>query len=111
MKYRQENMEPGKLYFLLGERIRQLRKSRCMTQEELSLEIGSTQKYVSSIERGLARPSLAVCLKIANALHVSIDALLRDLIVTDDHNIVLEHMKQSFAEDLMQVIRKYIDNR
>ena len=82
-----------------------------MTQEELSVKIDSTQKYVSSIERGLARPSLAICLKIANVLHVSMDALFRDLIVTDNHNTALEHMKQSFAEDLMQVIRKYIDNR
>ena len=37
----------------------------------------STQKYISRMETGYVRPSLELCLRIAAALHVSVDACFR----------------------------------
>lgn len=82
-----------------------------MTQEDLSVKIDSTQKYVSSIERGIGRPSLTVYLRIANVFHVSMDFLLCDLIVTETADSTSNRIVQAFAEDLMQVIRRYLDNQ
>lgn len=37
---------------LIGERLRELRKARMLTQEQLSEALGTNSHYISSIERG-----------------------------------------------------------
>lgn len=111
MKYDPAYIEPQKLHLLVGERIRQLRRDYHMSQEKLSEEIGSTQKYVSRIELGFARPNLSVYLKIANVLHTSMDALLCDLIAAGNDACIDDLTEQALAAELMQIIQKYLDNR
>lgn len=60
---------------LLGARIKELRKSRKMTQEKLAEMIGVDPKYVSFIEVGRSAPSLEAMEKIAQALDVDIKDL------------------------------------
>jgi transcriptional regulator with XRE-family HTH domain len=64
---------------LLGARIRELRKNRNLTQEQLSEMVGINPKYVSSIERGKENPTLDTCIKIAESLEVSIGELFYQL--------------------------------
>ena len=106
MKYDPAYIEPQKLYLLLGERIRRLRR-----YYQLSEKIGSTQKYVSRIELGFARPNLSVYLKISNALHTSMDTLLCDLIAAGNDACIDDLTEQALATELMQIIQKYLDNR
>ena len=82
-----------------------------MSQEELSEKIDSTQKYVSRIELGFARPNLSVYLKISNALHTSMDTLLCDLIAAGNDACIDDLTEQTLATELMQIIQKYLDNR
>lgn len=57
---------------LLGEGIRDLRKARGLTLEQLSLRCGRSASFLSKIERGAARPSLPALQDIAEALGVQI---------------------------------------
>jgi len=56
---------------LLGARIREIRKSRGMTQEQLAEVINVEQKHVSRIEVGKNYPTIDRLEKIAEALDVS----------------------------------------
>lgn len=57
---------------LLGERIKELRKSRKLSQDKLSEQVGIDPKHLSRIEVGSSYPSLNTLEKIAIALNVEI---------------------------------------
>jgi transcriptional regulator with XRE-family HTH domain len=57
---------------LLGRRIRQLRKLRLMTQEQLGEQANVDYKYLGGIERGERNPSTENLAKIASALGVKL---------------------------------------
>jgi tetratricopeptide (TPR) repeat protein len=59
----------------LGERIRQLRQSRGLTQEQLA-DGKLTKSFISLLERGTTRPSVNTLLLLAHRLGTSVDALL-----------------------------------
>ena len=67
----------NQLCIKLGKNIRNLRHKNHLTQEALADMVCSTQKYISRMETGYVRPSLELCLRIAAALHVSVDACFR----------------------------------
>ena len=57
---------------LLGVRIKELRKTRGLSQEQLSGKIDIDPKHLSRIESGRSFPSLDTLEKLANALQVEI---------------------------------------
>ncbi len=56
----------------LGSEIRNLRKARELTLEQLSVACGRSVSFLSKIERGVSRPSLTALQDIAEALSVQI---------------------------------------
>jgi transcriptional regulator with XRE-family HTH domain len=60
---------------MIGEKIRNIRKSRNMTIVELSEEIKVTSGYISQIERDLISPSLSVLKRLSKSLDVSLSEL------------------------------------
>lgn len=50
--------------------VRRLRHARKMTQEELADRVGLSPRYIGSVERGNASPSVTVLGKLAHALSV-----------------------------------------
>jgi len=62
---------------LLGKRIRELRKKKGLTQEELGEKSGISYKYLGSIERGLENPSFKHLTKIARVLGADLPELFR----------------------------------
>jgi transcriptional regulator with XRE-family HTH domain len=64
-----------KLKELIGIRIKNLRKSRGMSQEQLAEKIGISPKYLSSIERGKENPTLDIFTKLAAALGVELSEI------------------------------------
>lgn len=62
---------------LLGKRIRHLRKTRAMTQEELAVASDIGVKYLSRIERGDTNVTVRLLNRIALALEVETADLLR----------------------------------
>ena len=65
-------------YLAIGKRIRTARLSKEMTQETLSNMIDVAPTYVSSIENGHTKLSLATLLGIAQSLDTTVDQLLYD---------------------------------
>lgn len=61
---------------LFGERLRQLRREKGLSQEALAFEAGLDRTYVSSCERGLRNISLANIWRLAAALRVPPSSLL-----------------------------------
>jgi MerR family transcriptional regulator, light-induced transcriptional regulator len=60
----------------IGQRIRELRTNTGQTQAQLAASAGLNRAYIVSVERGKQNISMAVVVKIANALGVSIEQLL-----------------------------------
>jgi len=58
-----------------GQAVRELRRRRGVSQERLALDHGIDRKYVSGIERGVANPTLAIILQIAEGLDLPPSAL------------------------------------
>ena len=59
----------------LAKKIRQLRKEKGMSQEELAHEAGLYRTYVGHIEKGRYSPSAYVLYKISRALKVKAEVL------------------------------------
>ena len=65
---------------IVGSYIRENRKSKGWSQEELGLRAGVSVNHVSKLERGLASPKLETVVKLCTALHISLDYLAYKLI-------------------------------
>ena len=97
---------------LLGQRIRELRKKRGLTQEELGDKAGINYKYLGSIERGLENPSFKHLVRIARAVNVELPELFdfdhlepgREKLIKDLH-LLLDHAKDPELRLAHKIIR------
>ena len=64
----------------VGQRIKDAREAKNLTQEELAALVNLSSAHVSVIERGLKVTKLYTFVAIANALDVSADELLVDVV-------------------------------
>jgi transcriptional regulator with XRE-family HTH domain len=62
----------------LGNRIRQLRHERGLSQEAFADDVGLDRSYMSGIERGVRNVSILNLAKIAKALGVPLTALFHN---------------------------------
>ena len=72
-------------YGKIGQRIRAARLAQGWQQAELAYRAGLNSSYISHIETGQTKLSLPTIVKIANALSVSVDALLCDNLTLSRH--------------------------
>jgi transcriptional regulator with XRE-family HTH domain len=63
---------------LFGHRLRELRKERGLTQEELAESADLSGNYISDLELGLKVPSLTILVRLSQALGVATPDLLKD---------------------------------
>ena len=63
----------------LGVRIAELRRARGLSQETLAWEAGIHTNHLSTIERGVANPSVAVLLAISRFLGITLAELVKDI--------------------------------
>lgn len=63
---------------VIGPRIRELRKSKGLSQEQLADLAGCDRTYVGMLERQQGNPSLSVLASVASALGATIHELLAD---------------------------------
>ncbi|TFE00131.1 helix-turn-helix domain-containing protein [Jeotgalibacillus sp. R-1-5s-1] len=70
--------DPHDFSKFVGTTLRDIRKERQWTMDELAESAGISKLTLGKIERGEANPSLAVIWKIANALAIPISALLME---------------------------------
>ena len=108
----------------LGSRIRQARMERGMSQMDLAEACGISVPYVSDIERGKKCFSVDILLRVAQALQVSTDWLLRldipqtqyaynseaaDMMAdcTQEEAVMLLEFMRSLKETMRKVISKH----
>lgn len=64
---------------LLGQRIRELRMSKGLSQAKLGLKILKDQQSIHKVESGQFNPSYIYLLEICEGLEITIEELLRDM--------------------------------
>ncbi|REJ07744.1 helix-turn-helix domain-containing protein [Halobacillus trueperi] len=71
----------------VGEKVKQLREERKLSQEEFAFLVGIDRTYVSFIERGERSPRLPMLYRIAHVLEVQPSSLLVEIDETPDSSI------------------------
>jgi len=84
-------------YELLGQRIRAARTAAGISQEQLAEMVGLTSQHISHTEGASTKISLPALVKIANALHTSVDKLLSDSLY-DSRSYLLDDVQAVFAD-------------
>lgn len=56
--------------------LRRIRHAKNLTQEELADRVGLSPRYIGSVERSVASPTVTVLGKLANALNVEPSVLV-----------------------------------
>ena len=64
----------------VAKRVYEARKAKNLTQEELAAKADISATHISVLERGVKLPNLDTFIAIANALDVSADYLLQDVV-------------------------------
>lgn len=64
----------------IGTRIKKARESNHLTQEQLAEKVNLSSTHISVVERGIKAPKLETFVDIANALGVTSDYLLMDVL-------------------------------
>lgn len=77
-------------YAILGENIRICRETKGLTQEKLAELSELSAKHISKIELGKINIKVETSIKIANALDVTIDTLLRNFLGNNNDLYTLE---------------------
>ncbi len=77
-------------YKSIGRRIKLIRQRNKLSQEQLAELTDLTPAHVSHIETANTRTSLSSLMKIANALHTSLDDLVYENMVHNKHISVKE---------------------
>lgn len=83
-------------YCKLGLRIKEMRKRKKMSQQELSYEIEYSIPHISHVENGSTKLSVDFLVKTANALNVTPDQLLCDS---------LEEANEIFQGEIMEELK------
>ncbi len=89
-------------YQLIGERIKQARKSKGMTQEVLAEKLSVSIGYVSQVERGITKISLDLLGAISSILECNVASLISESAVEST-----EYMET----ELLTEIRKLDNNK
>ena len=78
----------------VGQRIKMAREAKGLTQEDLAAMVELSPTHVSVIERGLKAAKLDTFVAIANALEVSADSLLIDVVAHSVTGVTKEEQKK-----------------
>ncbi len=88
---------------LFGKRLRELRKNKNLTQEQLAELIGKEDKHISALERGLHFPTYPTLKKLSKALDVELNEMFFFLHYRDNNFLLeknLEMIKNANDEQL-----------
>lgn len=94
----------------MGKRIRIRRKELHKTQEILSEEIGISTSFLGHIERGSRKASIETLVKLANALHCSLDQFLVDSLSEETPPCVRTEAEKKLVSDILELFRTYRNN-
>lgn len=92
----------------VGDRVRDIREKRSMTQDKLAEAAGISKSFLSEIENDKSNVGAQILLRIANALGASVDYLLQGavretvekepIVIPPNLSRAAEELKLSYAE-------------
>lgn len=91
-------------YCNFGEILKNLRKSRNLTQKELGAKIGLSKAVVSKYENGMGYPTYDVLIRIAQYFGVTTDYLLG---VASDKTVDVSNLTDSQINTIHQLIAEF----
>lgn len=109
----------SKIVKLIGERIRNLRKERGWSQEELAHRANFNRSYIGAIERGEISITVDSLDKVACAFEITIEDLFRSLQPSSENKgnttlaILINELNklsidnQQFVSDFVNILQKY----
>lgn len=98
----------------IGKRIREKRDEQGLTREKVAEMTGISVNYLGTIERGEKVPRVEVIIKIANALKVTSDELLQDVldrecvIKMSNYHTEAEKLEERDKQRLYNIIEAYL---
>lgn len=98
---------------LLGERIRELRKAKGLTQEQLAELVGVEPRHISRVEGGYNSPSIERLARIAEVLEVPIQELFNFMHLNDsedrmkDIDAVIRGMSEEYQKIVYKVVHAF----
>ncbi len=97
-------------YKKIGDRIRQYRSIRGITQEELAYMIGSSSAYICNVELGKKKPSLQMLSEIADAMNLTVNDFLYDRkpAETDSITEILALFNQEKQQRIIRHLTEFI---
>lgn len=100
------------IIFKYGERLRNLRKERGFTQEEIALRADITTSYYGQLERGTANPSVAMLEKICTVMGISISDIFTDsdtnLLTADALSVQILHQLNGKSDEEKELVLSII---
>lgn len=78
----------------IGDRIKEIRKSKGLTQEQLAEKADMSVTFLGEIERNQKLPGLLIFTNIIIALDISADYILRDILPSGQHYVDDETIKR-----------------
>lgn len=74
-------------FYLLGQKVRQLRNMHHLSQANLAELIDVSTNYIGQIERGDRKPSIETLVLLCNTLGTSMDYILSDSLTTNEDQL------------------------
>jgi transcriptional regulator with XRE-family HTH domain len=96
------------LLIRLGETIRELRKLKGLSQDELGEKSGFHFTYIGGLERGERNISLSNLEKVASCLSVNISDLLRSAELNDSKT--LSSVREAATSEITNILEKLNDS-
>ena len=99
----------------IGSRIKAAREAQHLTQEQLAEIVGISATHISVIERGVKAPKLETFIEIANALNVTSDSLLLDVlnnslqITATEFSEQIERLSPKEQKKILKVVRALVE--
>ncbi|MFV3012012.1 helix-turn-helix domain-containing protein [Clostridium botulinum] len=91
---------------MFGDRLKELREEKEMTQEELGKFLNVSRQTISGYEAGAIEPSISNLVKLADIFNISLDYLLGR--TKERYNLNLKDKKnKELLLDLIKVIDKH----
>src|ERR671916_1472222 len=91
----------------LGERVRELRRGRGLTLEELAERSGVSRAMISKVERGEKNPTLVVAAKVAEGLEITLSELLgteerrETIVIPRERRMMMRDPETGFERQLL----------
>lgn len=91
---------------MFSEKLKNLRKQRNITQEQLAKELGIGTSTIGMYESNIRKPSYKILKKISKYFDVSIDYLVNETEIENSINLdfYIEHIQDLSPEERKQVL-------